>query len=209
MSAAAARAARPVTRPAGRSVPGPAGRSTAYLRLVVTRRSHAARAPFVAAVVGILAVGLLALLLLNTVLAQDAFRLHVLQLQGRVLADQEQGLQRDVERLQSPQSLAARATALGMVPGGPPAFLYLADGKVLGSAQPGVAPAPVAAAPALPAAPAARQLPAKPAAPAAGPWVAVPPARTTTARTATAGRPAKPATRPTRTSNAGTPGAHR
>ena len=121
----AARAARYSTRPA-------TTRSASYLRLVATRRSTAARAPFVAVVVLILAAGLLGLLLLNTVLAQDAFRLHALQLQARVLADQEQALQRDVERLQSPQVLAAKASALGLVPAGPPVFLRLSDGKVLG-----------------------------------------------------------------------------
>lgn len=165
MSAATAR----VTARAAR----PVARSTGYLRLVVTRRSQAARAPFIAAVVVILALGLLGLLLLNTVLAQDAFRLHSLQVQGRVLADHEQGLQREVERLQSPQSLAARAATLGMVPGGPPAFLRLSDGKVLGAAVPGQAPPP----PVIPAAPAAPMAPtatAVKAPPAAGGWVSVP-----------------------------------
>ena len=119
-----------------------------YLRLVAARRSSAAKTPFVVVVVLILAAGLLGLLLLNTVLAQDAFRLHALQKDGRVLADREQALQRQVADLQSPHSLAARATRLGMVAGGPPAFLRLSDGKVLGSAQPGVAPLPIAAAPA-------------------------------------------------------------
>jgi hypothetical protein len=167
MSGATARAARPSTRPA----PGPTARSAAYLRLVATRRSSAARAPFIAVVVVILSVGLLALLLLNTVLAQDAFTLHALQVQGRVLADQEQGLQRDVERLQSPQSLAARATALNMVPGGTRAFLDLRTGKVLGVAQPGQASPPPVVAAAAPAAAAPAK--AKPSAAANGGWVPV------------------------------------
>jgi len=199
MSAATARAtapaARPVSRPSTRPAGRAAARSTAYLRLVVTRRSSAAKAPFVAVVVGILAVGLLGLLLLNTVLAQDAFRLHHLQVQGHLLADQEQQLQRDVERLQSPASLAARATALGMVPGGPPAFLRLADGKVLGAAVPAAVPAPVAAAPAA-AAPVAKAVPA---APTPGGWVTVPahPVK----------RPAHPAAHPA-THPAAQPAAH-
>ena len=165
-TARVARPARPSTRPAAR----PSARSAAYLRLVATRRSSAARAPFIAVVVVLLAAGLLGLLLLNTVLAQDAFRLHALQLQGRILADQEQSLQRDVERLQSPQSLAARATALNMVPGGTRAFLELPSGKVLGVAVPGQAPpppvvhvAPAATAPVKP----------KPSAASNGGWVPV------------------------------------
>ncbi|MBK5308059.1 MAG: hypothetical protein JJD92_15345 [Frankiaceae bacterium] len=168
MSAATARS---LTRPAAR----PSARSAAYLRLVATRRSSAARAPFIAVVVGILAVGLLLLLLLNTVLAQDAFRLHSLQVQGRQLADQEQALQREVERLQSPASLANRAGALGMVPGGPPAFLRLADGKVIGAAVPGqAAPPPVVPSKPAPAAKPATAKKAQPAAPAEGTWVVVP-----------------------------------
>lgn len=173
MSAAAARATRPATRPAR-----PAARSAAYLRLVATRRSHAARAPFVVVVVALLAAGLLLLLLLNTVLAQDAFRLHALQVQGRQLADQEQALTRQVERLQSPAALASRAVAMGMVPGGPPAFLRLSDGKVIGVARPGQAPPPVVAAQPSPAA-AGKVTPAapgknRPAAPAQGGWTVVP-----------------------------------
>lgn len=192
MSAATARAARPVIRPVTRPAGRTAARSTAYLRLVVTRRSSAAKAPFVAAVVGILAVGLLGLLALNTVLAQDAFRLHALQLQGKTLAVEEQSLQREVEQAQSPQSLAARASALGMVPGGPPAFLRLADGKVLGAAVPGQARTPVVVAPpAAPGTPAvAAAHPA--AAPAAGGWVTVPPPSAPHSSTARGTAPAKP-----------------
>ncbi len=86
--------------------------------------------------VALLLAGLLGLLVLNTVLAQDAFRLHALQVEGRALADREQALQRQVSDLQSPHALAARATSLGMVPGGSPTFLRLSDGKVLGRSEP-------------------------------------------------------------------------
>jgi hypothetical protein len=64
-----------------------------------------------------------------------------------------------VSDLQSPQTLAARAAALGMVPGGPPAFLRLSDGKVLGQAI--AAPAGPAVAPTV----AALQTPVTPTAP--------------------------------------------
>jgi hypothetical protein len=181
MTTATARAARPTARSAARPVTVRSG----YLRLVTARRSSAARAPFVAAVVVILAAGLLGLLLLNTVLAQDAFRLHALQLQGHVLADQEQSLQREVEALQSPQSLAARASAMGMVPGGPRAFLRLSDGKVLGVAVPGQAP--VVAAPPAPVKVTTAAAKTPPAAkPTTGTWVVVP------------AKPTKPATRTTK-----------
>lgn len=122
-----------------------------YLQLVTGRRSQAPRAPFVLVVMAILIAGLLSLLALNTVLNQDAFRLHQLQLDGRALSDREQALAREVSDLQSPHSLASRATSLGMVPGGSPAFLRLSDGKVLGRSEPAVATPPLAAA--APAAP--------------------------------------------------------
>jgi hypothetical protein len=189
MTAAAARAARPAPRPAAQPTTPRAG----YLRLVTARRSSAARAPFIIAVVVILAAGLLGLLLLNTVLAQDAFRLHTLQLQSHVLADQEQSLQREVERLQSPQSLATQATRLGMVPGGPRAFLRLSDGKVLGVAVPGQAPVVLASAP--PAVATTAGKPTTATKPAAGTWVLVPPKQATPTRVTT--KPAtKPATQP-------------
>jgi len=184
------------------ALPKAATRRTASLRLVAHRRSQAARTPFVAMVVLLLLTGLLGLLLLNTVLAEDAFRLHALQVDGRALADREQELQRDVADLQSPRSLAARATSLGMVPGGPPAFLRLADGKVLGSAVPGSAPlvlppvpganGPAAAAPARPAAaagagqagdPAVRPKPKPKPKPADGGWAVVRPGKSGTTGT--------------------------
>ena len=161
----------------GWSLPSPlTARPQRYLRLVTQRRSQAARAPFVLVVVALLLTGLLGLLVLNTVLAQDAFRLHKLQVDARTLADREQALQRQVSDLQSPHALAARATSLGMVPGGSPTFLRLSDGKILGRAE----PAAVAVRPPAPAAPAATATKAKPAPkpaakPADGGWTVVPP----------------------------------
>lgn len=98
------------------------------------------RSPFVAVVVSLLAAGLLGLLVLNTALAQDAFRLHTLKQESRALEDREEALRREVEAGQSPQELAGRAAELGMVPAGPPAFLRLSDGAVLGSATPAEVP---------------------------------------------------------------------
>ena len=116
------------------------------------------RTPFVALVVSLLAAGLLGLLVLNTALAQDAFRLHTLKQDARVLEDREQALQREVEALQAPQELAARATALGMVEAGPPAFLRLSDGAVLGAETPAAVPVPTGPdAPVDPDVPAAEQ----------------------------------------------------
>ncbi|MBC7375620.1 MAG: hypothetical protein H7323_16650 [Frankiales bacterium] len=118
----------------------PVARRRPALSLVVPRRTDAPRAPFVAVIVSLLVAGLLGLLGLNTALAQDAFALHTLTQDGTTLADREQSLAREVEALRSPDALAARANALGMVPAGPPAFLRLPDGAILGSPVPGLPP---------------------------------------------------------------------
>jgi cell division protein FtsB len=140
----AALSASPVVAPrsalsARAPIPSAAPR-TGYLRLAPRRRARAARTPFVVVVVALLGGGLLGLLALNTVLAQDAFRLHSLKTEGRELAVREQVLQREVEGLRTPEALAARASAMGMVPAGPPAFLRLSDGAVIGAPAPGEAP---------------------------------------------------------------------
>ena len=117
-----------------------APKRTSPLRLVPPRRSSAAKAPFAVVLVMLLAGGLLGLLLLNTLVAQQSFSLHDLSAQNRELTQTEQDLSQEVQDLEAPASLADRATALKMVPSGPPAFLRLSDGKVLGKPQPGVAP---------------------------------------------------------------------
>ena len=121
------------------------------LQLVPAPRTSAPRTRFVALVATLLVTGLLGLLMLNTTLARNAFTLHSLSAEARALADSEQTLQREVELLRSPQSLATRATGLGMVQAGPPAFLRLSDGAVLGATEPAAAPL-TAAKPAPPAA---------------------------------------------------------
>jgi hypothetical protein len=74
-------------------------------------------------VVGLLGLGLLALLLLNTASAQDAFQLSDLQRQSKALGDQQQSLSRQASQLSDPASVAAAAAKLGMIPGAVPIFL--------------------------------------------------------------------------------------
>lgn len=155
------------------TTPKPEPKRSSPLRLVPQRRSNAAKTPFLVVVVTILVGGLLGLLLLNTLVAQDSFALHDLASQARELEQREQDLGKQVQAHQAPAALAARAAALGMFPGGPPAFLQLPSGKVLGQAMPGVAPvAPAAPAssttwtaprPTAPPARAAQNQPAQPA----------------------------------------------
>ena len=69
--------------------------------------------------------GLLTLLFVNTLLAQDAFALSHLKLQAKLISDQREAISRQIELQSSPESLAQAATALGMKPSETPTFLYI------------------------------------------------------------------------------------
>jgi hypothetical protein len=105
---------------------------------VVPRRpgAQAPRVPFVALVVGLLAAGLVGLLVLNTSMQQGVYVATDLRNQAAQLSIREQNLQVQVAELQSPERLAAVAAASGMVRNDTPAFLSLKTGKVLGVAKP-------------------------------------------------------------------------
>ena len=70
-------------------------------------------------------VGLLMLLVINTLLAQDAFKLQRLQMQVQTLSDQREAVVREITLASSPEELSARAQSLGMVPSLNPRFLTL------------------------------------------------------------------------------------
>jgi type II secretory pathway pseudopilin PulG len=108
-------------------------------RLVPAGGSTAARTPFVLLVVVLLVSGLIALLLLNASLNKGSFRLSELQQRTKELTDEQQALQQQVDAYSDPEELAGRARELGMVPGGPPAFLGR-DGTVHGSPSPAPTP---------------------------------------------------------------------
>ncbi|RKN06111.1 septum formation initiator family protein [Streptomyces radicis] len=121
--------------------PGPQTRLTRLAGLVPTRSSSAARAPFVLLVVGLLGLGMIALLFLNASLNQGSFELSELRRETRELTDEGQELQAEVDGYAAPDALAERARELGLVPAGPPAFIG-PDGTVLGEAEPAPEPAP-------------------------------------------------------------------
>jgi hypothetical protein len=147
----AARDSAPAPEPGRSSWPG--------LRLVPAGRLVAPRAPFAVLLLLLLAGALLTALLVNTQLAQDAFRLSDLTKRGTALVQREEVLQGHVEAAEAPTELARRAADLGMVPYRNPLFLRLPDGAILGApsapAQPMIAApgAPADAAPSTSAAP--------------------------------------------------------
>jgi len=69
--------------------------------------------------------GLLFLLVLNTVLAQDAFELSHLKLESKMISDQREAIARQIDQQSSPEALARAAVALGMKPSETPTFLNL------------------------------------------------------------------------------------
>ena len=70
-------------------------------------------------------VGVAVLLLINTLLAQDAFELSRLKTESRLVSDQREALARAIERSSSPSALAHSAYVLGMRPSDSPIFLNL------------------------------------------------------------------------------------
>lgn len=90
------------------------------------------RLPFAALLVAILGVGMLGLLVLNTSLQDQSFRLSELQAQATRLAYDEDALRHELDLVSSPSALVSRATELGMRPSVAPAFIVLPDGKVVG-----------------------------------------------------------------------------
>ncbi len=132
-------------RPGPRTSPRTAGRPSVRrppLRVVQAPPTTGSPLGFALMCAALLGVGLLALLLLNTAVAQDSFGLQRLQDNARVLANQKQALIQNNDLAASPAALSAKALALGLVPASGTAFVELPSGKVLGVANPAPRVAP-------------------------------------------------------------------
>ncbi|GAA1813441.1 hypothetical protein [Actinomadura chokoriensis] len=103
----------------------------------------APRAPFVLLIIGLLGGALVSLLLLNTVLAKDAFTLTRLQQSNKQLQQQRQALEEENAREGSPAGLSRKAKALGMKEAEDPAFFDTETGRASGGK---IRPVPHAAA---------------------------------------------------------------
>jgi hypothetical protein len=107
-----------------------------HIEIVATRAQRRARPKSFYATLAVSAVFalFLAQLMLSIVLSDGAYQISSLQAQQTQLSRTEQALAEELDLLASPQSLAQRAEALGMVVGsGSPAFLRLADGALIGT----------------------------------------------------------------------------
>jgi hypothetical protein len=70
-------------------------------------------------------IGLLFLLLINTLLNQDAIALAELKYEAKLVSDEREAIARQIDELSSPEALAQAAADLGMKPSEFPTFLIL------------------------------------------------------------------------------------
>lgn len=109
-----------------------------HLEVVATRSQRKARPRTVYAVIaiGTLLAIIVTQLLLSIVVSQGAYQIEALQGEKTGLQRSFQSATEDLSSVSSPQSLAANATALGMVSNPNLVYLRLSDGAVLGSPAP-------------------------------------------------------------------------
>jgi hypothetical protein len=132
---------RPVA-PTPRRTPAPRPRrgrtpwvsDVAPARMQTPRRRS--KAPFALFLVSLVVVGVGGVLVLNTKINENSFRLGDLRQTQAALSLQEQQLEQQLADLESPGNLRAAATRLGLVPAGTPAYISLPDGRVVGVPQP-------------------------------------------------------------------------
>ncbi|WP_207936997.1 hypothetical protein [Actinomadura sp. KC216] len=134
---------------AAKTAPKAAPATAATSTKAAGKRTAAAappRAPFVLLIVGLLGGALVSLLLLNTVLAEDAFTLTRLQQSNKQLDQQRQALEEDIARGDSPAQTAKKAESLGMKQPEDMAFIDLETGRASGGTIRPVPPEAAAAA---------------------------------------------------------------
>ena len=122
--------ARPLSAPSGRPQSRPERRLRA-LELPAFRRRPRMLYGLVAVAAALAIVG--AQMVLSVMSTQSSYELARLNSQHRELTLQKQVLDDELTGLNSPQYLAANASALGMVVDKTPSYLRLSDGKILGT----------------------------------------------------------------------------
>ena len=105
------------------------GSTKVVLRLVPDLRVEAGEEiqlrAFLTVLAGIFLVSLVALLVINTSLNQDAFVLQRMKHQMNIVNDQRDAVLRSAALKGSPDALSVAATKLGMVPDSTPSFIDL------------------------------------------------------------------------------------
>lgn len=112
--------------------PTPATHPKPVLRLLPAVPANLRRGPFIVLVLALVILGTVGLLVLNTVIAADSFRVEQLVQRNAELAVAEQELQRQVAEGLAPDALAEAARRLGLIPAGQPAFVIVGpDGAIV------------------------------------------------------------------------------
>ncbi len=117
----------------------------ARLTVVPTQPMPAGRLPFAVLVGAILITGLMGLLLVHTLAAQESFRVHDLTQRLATLQDEEQQLAVANQQASTPTALRIEAEDLGMRPSTISDYRTAKDGRVIGTltAVPVAVPAPI------------------------------------------------------------------
>ncbi|MBK5247823.1 MAG: hypothetical protein JJE50_00110 [Actinomycetales bacterium] len=102
------------------------------LRIVRAPAPVRTHLPFVLLCLSILGGALLGALMLNTSMAATAYELHDAEISLARLSESEQVLAAQADQLSSAPQLAARATAIGMVPAEGLSYIRLSDGSIAG-----------------------------------------------------------------------------
>ena len=117
------------------------------IQIVATRSQRKARPRvfYALASMGVVFGIIIAQLLLSVAVSSGAYEIASLQQANKELTRTHQTMNQDLDRLSSPQNLAANAEALGMVINSTPVYLRISDGAVLGAPIPAAANAGVIA----------------------------------------------------------------
>ncbi|MBC9823124.1 hypothetical protein [Terrabacter sp. MAHUQ-38] len=121
--------ARPLRAPRRGPAPTP-------LRVIPARITHTGNGAFATICIALLIAGLIALLLLNTALAQGSLALGDLQRESAHLSDTASNLQEEIDRASATGALARSASEIGMVRMNTRGYIDLAKGTVSGDPEP-------------------------------------------------------------------------
>jgi hypothetical protein len=124
--------ARPLRAPRRAPAPTP-------LRVIPSSITRTGTGTFAATCIGLLIAGLIALLLLNTALAQGSLALGDLQRESARLSDTAGNLQEQIDRASATGALARSASEIGMVRMNTRGYIDLSKGTVSGAPEPATA----------------------------------------------------------------------
>lgn len=112
------------------------GPSPTPLRVIPSSITRTGTGTFATTCIGLLIAGLIALLLLNTALAQGSLALGDLQRESARLSDTAGNLQEEIDRASATGSLARSAAEIGMVRMNTRGYIDLSKGTVSGAPEP-------------------------------------------------------------------------